>query len=62
MKENKAMEINFLSTFDVAKALGCSVPTARNIMMRADFPLIKAGKNFKVEETAFLEWAKKRRV
>ena len=56
------MEIKFLSTSDVAKILDCSIPTALNIMMRADFPLIKAGKNFKVEETAFFEWAQKRRV
>ncbi len=54
--------INFLNTKQVAEALGCSLPTARNIMMRADFPLIRVGKNFKVSEQAFLEWSKMRRV
>lgn len=55
-------KIKFLSTKDVAEALGCSLPTARNIMMRADFPLVRVGKNFKVSERAFIEWSSKRRV
>ena len=54
--------IKFLNTRDVATVLNCSVPTARHLMMRADFPLIKVGKNLKVEEQAFIEWANKRRV
>lgn len=54
--------IKFLNTREVANTLGCSLPTARNIMMRADFPLIRVGKNLKVELSAFQEWAKKRRV
>ena len=54
--------IRFLNTREVANALGCSLPTARNIMMRADFPLIRVGKNLKVELSAFQEWAKTRRV
>lgn len=54
--------IKFMNTREVANALGCSLPTARNIMMRADFPLIRVGKNLKVEVSAFQEWAKKRRV
>ena len=58
MSEN----IKFLTTKDVANALGCSLPTARNIMMRADFPLLRVGKNFKVSEQAFIEWSKPRRV
>lgn len=55
-------EFRFLNTKEVAEALGCSLPTARQIMMRADFPLIRVGKNLKVEAQAFLEWAKQRRV
>ena len=55
-------QIKFLSTKEVAKALGCILPTARNIMMRADFPLVRVGKNFKVSEQAFIEWSKNRRV
>ncbi len=49
----------FLSTKEVAEALGFSLLTARNIMMRADFPLVRVGKNFKVSEHAFIEWRKK---
>ena len=58
-------EINlmkFIGTKEVARILGCSLPTARNIMLRADFPLIRVGKNYKVSEQAFLEWSKQRRV
>jgi hypothetical protein len=31
-------------------------------MLRADFPLIRVGKNLKVELNAFLNWSQKRRV
>ena len=54
--------IRFMNTKDVAKALGCSLPAARAVMMRADFPLIRVGKNYKVSKKAFLEWSEKRRV
>lgn len=56
-------KIRFMNTKQVAEALGCSLPTARNIMLKcADFPAIRVGKNLKVNEQAFLEWSKKRRV
>ena len=56
-------KIKFLNTKEVAEALGCSLPTARNIMLKsADCPTIRVGKNLKVNEQAFLEWSKKRRV
>lgn len=55
-------EIRFLNTKEVSEALGCSLPTARQIMMRADFPLVRVGKNLKVEVQAFKDWAKQRRV
>ena len=55
-------EIVFLTTKDIARVLKCSLLTARQIMLRADFPLIRVGKNFKVKEQAFLEWSSKRRV
>lgn len=58
MSEN----IKFIGTKDVARILGCSLPTARNIMLRADFPLVRVGKNYKVSEQAFIEWSKQRRV
>lgn len=55
-------DIRFLNTTEVAKALGCSLPTARQIMLRYDFPLVRVGRAMKVEESAFLEWASKRRI
>lgn len=55
-------KIKFLNTKDIADALGCSLPTARAVMMRADFPLLRIGKNFKVNKQAFIEWSKNRRV
>lgn len=58
MEEN----IRFMNTKDVALALGCSMPTARQVMMRADFPLVMVGKNYKVSKQAFIEWSKTRRV
>lgn len=54
--------VKFIGTKDVARILGCSLPTARNIMLRADFPLVRVGKNFKVSQQAFIEWSKQRRV
>lgn len=53
-------DIKFIGTKEVAQALGCSLPTARNIMLRADFPLIRVGKNLRVEIHAFLDWSQKR--
>jgi len=55
-------QMKFLNTKDVAKALGCSLPTARQIMRRQDFPLIRVGKNMKVSNSAFLKWAETRRI
>ena len=51
-----------LSKYGVAKVLGCSLPTARRIMQREDFPLIRVGKNMKVSPEALREWMKNRRV
>lgn len=55
-------QMKFLNTKDVAKALGCSLPTARQIMRRQDFPLIRVGKNMKASNSAFLKWAETRRI
>lgn len=51
----------FYGTKEVAKCLGCSIPVAREIMYRKDFPLIKVGKNLKVYKEAFEQWAMQRR-
>ncbi|MBQ5986210.1 MAG: helix-turn-helix domain-containing protein [Clostridia bacterium] len=43
----------YLTVEDVAKALGVSLPTAREYMSRPDFPRLKCGKGYKVSATAF---------
>ena len=55
-------ELIFYSTVDIAKMLGCSIPTVRTIFHRRDFPAFKAGKNLKVERSAFLKWCGERRA
>ena len=55
-------ELTFYSTIEVAKMLGCSIPTARQIFHRRDFPALKIGKNFKVEKSAFEKWCTQRRA
>lgn len=52
--------ITMLNTSEVAQILGCSLPTAREIMHRRDFPLIKVGKNLKVSQAAFSNWLESR--
>lgn len=52
----------FYTTKDVARCLGCSIPTARQLFYRADFPTIKVGKNLKVSKDAFEKWASEKRV
>lgn len=59
---NDQKEIAFYKTEDVARLLQCSVVTAREIMRRADFPLIRVGKNLRVSKLAFEEWAMGRRT
>ena len=55
-------EIIFYSTEDVARMMKCSVIAAREIMRRADFPLIMVGKNMKVSKPALEQWTLERRV
>lgn len=60
-----AKEINlmkFIGTKEVAALMGCSIPVARQIMRRKDFPLVKCGKNLKVMASKFMEWASTRRI
>ena len=54
--------MQFIGTKEVAALMGCSIPVARQIMRRKDFPLIKCGKNLKVMKSKFIEWASVRRV
>ena len=61
MQDNN-LEIEFIGTKEIAKMMGCSLPVARAILHRPDFPLVKCGKNLKVMKSAFAEWAKERRL
>ncbi|MCR5637000.1 MAG: helix-turn-helix domain-containing protein [Clostridiales bacterium] len=54
--------MKFIGTKEVASLMGCSIPVARQIMRRKDFPLIKCGKNLKVMKSEFIKWASQRRV
>lgn len=49
-------EDKILDSKDVAKLLGCCVPTARHIMHQKGFPLIKVGTALKVHSVAFENW------
>lgn len=60
--ENSENSIVFLGTKDIAQSPGCSIPTARGIMHRPDFPLIKVGKNLRVSKEAFMRRAGERRI
>lgn len=51
----------FFGTEEVARSLRCSIPTAREIMHRKDFPLIQVGKNMRVLKAAFENWAMQKR-
>ncbi len=66
MTENNITPITertvFYTTKQVAECLGCSIPTARQLFYRHDFPALKIGKNFKVEKHAFEKWCSERRV
>ena len=58
MNDNTMM---FYNTEQVARFLGCSVPVARQLWHRKDFPGLKIGKNFKVSKAAFELWCMERR-
>lgn len=62
MKKNTDNNLEFIGTKEVAACLGCSVPTAREIMHRQDFPLIQVGRALKVSRPAFEKWADERHV
>ena len=54
--------MQFIGTKEVAELLGCSIPVARQVMQRKDFPLVMAGKNLKVMKSEFIKWASQRRI
>ena len=58
--ENEKDDLVFLTPKDVAEAMGCSLPTARTLFYREDFPGLKIGKNYKVLKSAFIKWCSER--
>ncbi len=49
-------------TKEVAKFFHCSIPTAREIMRRGDFPLLKLGGKWMVLKSALIKWASEKRI
>lgn len=61
-REKQAENIVFYDVKDIAKMFGCSIPTARELMHRPDFPLIRFGKILRVSKTALDAWAMQKRI
>ena len=62
LSSEEMSDMQFIGSKEIAALMGCSVPVARQIMRRKDFPLIKCGKNLKVMASKFMEWASERRI
>ena len=60
MKNNS--NINILTVKDVQETLKIGRNRAYNIFARADFPAIRIGKKFVVEEKAFQNWLQEKRT
>ena len=61
-KEKQAENIVFYDVKDISKMFGCSIPTARELMHRPDFPLIRFGKILRVSKSALEAWAMQKRI
>lgn len=61
-EELKPDDLIFYNVKDVARMLRCSLPTAREIMHRPDFPLVGTSRQWRVCKSAFEQWAQKRRA
>lgn len=59
---NNENDMMFYNPEQIARLLGCSVPVARQLWHRKDFPGLKIGKNFKVNRAAFELWCLERRI
>ena len=59
-QERNSMQ--FIGSKEIAALMDCSIPVARQIMRRNDFPLIKCGKNLKVMKSEFIKWASQKRI
>lgn len=53
-------EIILLNSFEVASILRTSPTTARTIMKKRDFPLLRIGRNLMVEKGSFYRWLQSR--
>ena len=53
-------EIVLLNSFEVANILRTSPTTARAIMKKRDFPLLRIGRNLMVEKGSFYRWLQSR--
>lgn len=62
LSSEEMSDMQFIGSKEIAALMGCSVPVARQIMRRKDFPLVKCGKNLKVMASKFMEWASERRI
>ena len=62
LSSEEMSDMQFIGSKENAALMGCSVPVARQIMRRKDFPLIKCGKNLKVMKSEFIKWASTRRI
>lgn len=62
LSSEEMSDMQFIGSKEIAALMGCSVPVARQIMRRKDFPLIKCGKNLKVMKSKLIEWASVRRI
>lgn len=60
--EIKKHELNFLTVRDVSRIMGISLPLARQIFDRPEFPKLQIGRRILVCEEAFRAWASQRRV
>ena len=62
LSSEEMIDMQFIGSKEVATLMGCSIPVARQIMRRKDFPLVKCGKNLRVMASKFMEWASERRI
>lgn len=62
MQVGNETEPIFYGTKEVAALFKCSLPTAREIMRRNDFPLLVIGGKWIVLKSALIKWASERRL
>ena len=57
--ENEDIKFHTMTVDDLAKSLKCCKSYAYKIMKRDDFPSLKLGKEYRVEQQAFIDWYRK---